>query len=328
MEMIPGRHDTDEKVLHNDTVLPALPQNPTAQQADEDIVSALDNLFEHQNTGPFIVRLLIQRMVKSNPTSRFIDDVAAAFDDNGSGERGDLKAVVKAMLLNKEAMDSYSYTVKRRPWRLVVEGGGTEHSRLQEPVVLNQEVYKAPHVFNFYLPDHVPGGELQDYRPKGRIPNRTVYAPEFEILTAVATNRIANLFRSNVRSQNNSLLEEYGTPHAIGFSVHQCYGCTDPDEALDNCAAEPTAPCLNRNVPFYVLFDLADEIADAPNPDLLIENLNILLCHGSLSDTTKVNLAGILAFRAPNTLSNTHMIYRAKGAIMSLLTAPDCAVHE
>jgi uncharacterized protein (DUF1800 family) len=63
MEMVDSWHDTDEKVLHNGTVLPA------DQTGDQDLSNALDNLSEHPNTGPFIARLLIQRFVKSNPTS-------------------------------------------------------------------------------------------------------------------------------------------------------------------------------------------------------------------------------------------------------------------
>ena len=107
MEMRPGLHDTEEKVLHNGTVLPALCSEtddplcpPSVEAADQDVVDALNNLFEHQNTGPFIARLLIQRLVKSNPTSRYIDAVAAAFHDNGAGVRGDFGAMVKEILTN------------------------------------------------------------------------------------------------------------------------------------------------------------------------------------------------------------------------------------
>jgi uncharacterized protein (DUF1800 family) len=329
MEMDPQWHDTDEKVLHNGTVLAALPAEPSAAEADQDIAAGLDNLFNHPNTGPFIARLLIQRFVKSNPTSRYIDAVAAAFNDNGAGVRGDFGAVVKEILLNDEALNSYSYTTLRRPWALQVEGGGTEHARLQEPVIrytsflrafstgsthpdgyyaipdrsywLNQEAYKAPHVFNYYLPNHVPGGDLQDYRPKGRIPNRTVYAPEFEIMTAVATNRIANRIRADVRSV-------YEGQDALRFFVRRYNGGG------------------YSNVPFYVLFDFSEEIAAAADPAALVQDLDLLLCHGSLSDTAKTDLATIVTTHSGT--GTNRDLYRAKGAIMSLLTAPDCAVHE
>jgi hypothetical protein len=300
MEMVPEWHDTGEKVLHSGTVLPALSEEPSAAEADQDISDALDNLFEHPNTGPFIARLLIQRLVKSNPTSRYIDAVAAAFNDNGAGVRGDFKAVLKEILLNKEAMESYSFSIKRRPWRLVVEGGGTEHSRLQEPVVRYAAYLRA-----FGM----------DYRPKGRIPNRTVYEPEFEIMTAVAANRIANRFRADVRSTYYLTPEATERSDAIRLAVRQCLDCTDPE-----------AP-VYETFYFYIPFDFSQEYADAEDPDLLLDNLNVLLCHGSLSDTTKDAISEILADSAPDTMTN-YATYRAKGAIMSLLTAPDCAVHE
>ncbi len=203
---------------------------------------------------------------------------------------------------------------------LKVEGGGTEHSRLQEPVLrytgflrafdgssthpdgrfsipdfsywLNQEAYKAPQVFNFYLPNHVPGGELQNYRPKGRVPNRTVYAPEFEILTSVAANRIANLFRYHVLADLNLSVLRY-------------------DSATST-----------YSVPFKIQRDFSEEIGLAGNPDALLQHLDILLCRGNLSDSARNNLAGIIEAATENP------VVRAKGAILALLTAPDCAVLE
>ena len=85
-----------------------------------------------------------------------------------------------------------------------------------------------------------------------------------------------------------------------------------------------TATSSYKTVNFYVPFDFSDEIADAADPNLLIENLNILLCHGSLSDTAKTSLAGII--EDETTATDTQI--RAEGAILALLTAPDCAVHE
>ena len=315
MEMVEAWHDTEPKELHNGTLLPA------GQGGEQDIDDALDNLFEHPNTGPFIARLLIQRFVKSNPTSRYIEAVAQAFENNGQGERGDFKAVLKEMLLNNEAMESYSFSTKRKPLALAVSGGGTEDSRLQEPVLryaafvrafdghsnhpdgrfsipdrsywLNQAPYRSPSVFNFYLPNHVPGGALQDYRPKGRVPNRTVYAPEFQIMTAVAANRIANLFRADVQDAE------------LDLSVRRY------DQGTGTYA----------NLAFQVDLDFSEEVALAADPDALLRHLDILLCHGSLSDGTRDTVASLL-------LTTSNMDQRAKGAILALLSAPDCAVHE
>src|SRR5207237_3410816 len=87
--------------------LPARTASPgnigTATMAD--VTAAIDNLFNHQNVGPFIAYRLIQRMVTSNPSPAYVGRVAAAFANNGSSVRGDMKAVIKAILLDTEARD-------------------------------------------------------------------------------------------------------------------------------------------------------------------------------------------------------------------------------
>ena len=91
-------HDTGEKVIMGHTI-------PAGGDTRTDINLALNILFNHPNTGPFIARQMIQRLVTSNPSPEYIGRVAAAFNDNGEGVRGDLKAVVKAVLLDEEALN-------------------------------------------------------------------------------------------------------------------------------------------------------------------------------------------------------------------------------
>ena len=74
-----------------------------SQTAEQDLDGALTTIFKHPNVGPFICRQLIQHLVTSNPSPAYVARVAAVFDDNGSGVRGDMKAVIKAMLLDPEA---------------------------------------------------------------------------------------------------------------------------------------------------------------------------------------------------------------------------------
>lgn len=93
MQMVENMHEPGEKRLVNGFVVTGM----------KDINDAVDNLFNHPNVGPFIARLLIQRLVKSNPWSAYIARVATKFNNNGSGVRGDRKAVVKAILLDDEA---------------------------------------------------------------------------------------------------------------------------------------------------------------------------------------------------------------------------------
>jgi len=71
----------------------------------EDIEEAIDVLFNHDNVGPFLAKHLIQKLIKSNPSPTYIDRVASVFNDNGNGERGDMEAVIKSVLLDQEAYE-------------------------------------------------------------------------------------------------------------------------------------------------------------------------------------------------------------------------------
>ncbi len=97
--MVPyaAEHDSSSKQLLDGYVAPA---SVTPQQ---DLNNALDNIFNHPNVGPFVGKQLIQHLVKSNPSPAYISRVAAAFNDNGSGVRGDMKATIAAVLLDPEA---------------------------------------------------------------------------------------------------------------------------------------------------------------------------------------------------------------------------------
>lgn len=123
MREVPARHYTGKKRLLHNVVLPGLPvlngvpldpqashsgstiaNNPEFQAlARLELETVLDQLFQHPNLGPFLCHQLIQRLVTSTPTPGYIYRVASKFDDNGSGVRGDMKAVVKAILLDHEA---------------------------------------------------------------------------------------------------------------------------------------------------------------------------------------------------------------------------------
>jgi uncharacterized protein (DUF1800 family) len=107
----PSYHDNGTDPV-NDQVSKQLLVYPTAvhagimhigQSAANDLAFALDNIFNHPNVGPFIAKQLIQRLVTSNPSTAYVSRVATVFNNNGSGVRGDLKAVVQAILLDDEA---------------------------------------------------------------------------------------------------------------------------------------------------------------------------------------------------------------------------------
>ena len=97
MQAFSSFHDAGEKKLLNGFVIPA------GQTPEQDLTDALDNVFAHQNVAPFISRRLIQRFISANPSPSYVERVATVFNDNGFGVRGDLGAVIKAILLDVEA---------------------------------------------------------------------------------------------------------------------------------------------------------------------------------------------------------------------------------
>jgi uncharacterized protein (DUF1800 family) len=195
--MIPfdDHHDTDPKLVLNGVTLPA---GGTTQA---DLTAALQNIFNHPNVGPFIGRQLIQRLVTSNPSPEYVGRVAAVFADNGSGIRGDLKAVVTTILLDPEARRGDDpaqaqpndgklkepvlfITNLLRAMNGVSDGAGLA-DRADD---MKQSPFFSPTVFNFYLPDHVIQGS-------------TLFGPEFEIFnTSTDISRI-NFVNSLVYGQ-------------------------------------------------------------------------------------------------------------------------------
>lgn len=199
--MVPfeANHDTGSKTLLNGLVLPA------GQTAEQDLDAALHNIFTHQNVAPFISKNLIQHLVTSNPSPAYISRIAAVFSDNGSGVRGDLKAVVKAILLDPEARAGDSDTVLPGP---------DKSGHLREPVffiasalrglgalvndsnglaargaALNQNIFTPASVFNYYAPG---------YRiPAGLAGGLSLGGPEFQLespATAVGRVNLAQAF--------------------------------------------------------------------------------------------------------------------------------------
>lgn len=188
MQLWSQYHDTGAKTLLNDVVLPA------GQTGVQDLDAALDNIFQHANVGPFISRALIQRLVTSNPSPGYVSRVASVFNNNGSGVKGDLAAVVKAILTDPDARPAVRSDtdgkIKEPLLRLMQlwraydarsDGGGYPIDYLW--VFFGQGPLQAPHVFNFFAPTFSPPGEFR---------NRGLLAPELEIAT-----EYLNTFSSN-----------------------------------------------------------------------------------------------------------------------------------
>ncbi|MEM8934376.1 MAG: DUF1800 family protein, partial [Acidobacteriota bacterium] len=179
MVMFEPEHEPGPKTLLGGFVVPA------GQTGMQDIEAAIDHLVAHPNVGPFIGRRLIQCLVTSNPSPAYVARVAAAFDDNGMGVRGDMKAVFKAILLDTEARDESKLTDPtfgkvREPFVRWVQLGRTFHATSPtgrfrhfggldpggenvdniEVVFLGQYPFFSPSVFNFFSPTHQPAGTL------------------------------------------------------------------------------------------------------------------------------------------------------------------------
>jgi len=178
------------------TTIPASADGPTALR------QALDILANHPNVGPFFGRQLIQRFVCSNPSSAYVQRVAQVFNNNGQGVRGDLQAVLRAVLLDPEAR--------------LVESGATNSGKLREPVLrfvqvaravklssagqwtipetsdpetrLGQSPFFSPSVFNFFRPGYVPGNSAMSAGG--------VTAPEFQLLNEVTVTGYLNFMQT------------------------------------------------------------------------------------------------------------------------------------
>lgn len=177
-------HDTSAKTLVDVTL-------PAGQTAEQDLAGVLDWVFQHPNTAPFVATRLIRALVKSNPTAGYVGRVAAVFANNGQGVRGDLKAVVRAILKDPEARNDLPAADAGRlkdPIYNVVAfvralGGSISPTNQQAWTFsrMSQTPLAPPSVFGFYSPLY-------------RIPRSTLNGPEFQIYGPTESALRGNLF--------------------------------------------------------------------------------------------------------------------------------------
>jgi uncharacterized protein (DUF1800 family) len=174
MELYQPNHDADPKLVLSGVVLPA------NQPGSKDLDDGLATLANHPNLGPFICKQLIQHLVKSNPTAAYVQRVATVFSNNGQGVRGDLKAVVRAILLDQEARAADTTTPSasaghlREPALYLVavlralNAASDGMALIGQSSQMSQNVLFPASVFNFFSPDYM-------------IPSTNLIGPEFEI---------------------------------------------------------------------------------------------------------------------------------------------------
>ena len=189
MVAFPDHHQPGTKALLNAYTVAA---NQTPEQ---DLANALDNIFNHPNVGPFISKQLIQHLVTSNPSPAYVARIAAVFANNGQGVRGDLSAVVRAILTDTEARGDAPATSAfghlREPALFITSTlrslGGRSDGVLPRSAssALGEPVFTPETVFNFYPPSY-------------QIPGTPTLAPEFGIDNAATALARANFVNTVV----------------------------------------------------------------------------------------------------------------------------------
>lgn len=277
-----ANHDTGTKTLLNGLTLTAPRTGPA------DLHDALDNIFNHPNVGPFLSTRLIQHLVTSNPSPAYVARVAAVFDNNGAGVRGDLKAVVQAILLDPEARGDVKtdahYGHLREPAQYICNllrafNAGSADLTQQSDGYLNpqavnmgQDLYRPPSVFSYYSPGFVIAGT-----------SPPVLGPEFQLLNTATAIRRDNFVNTMV----------YSTI-AVGTN-------------------SPNGTALN-------LTPLTERGGD---PNALADYLNALLLHGTMSAEMRNSL-----ITAVNAVPATNPRRRGQAALYLVATSSQYQVQK
>ena len=289
----PTFHSTGAKTFLGVTIPASTTSNPAG-----DLKIALDTLFNHPNVGPFIGKQLIQRLVTSNPSPAYVSRVAGVFNDNGKGVRGDMAAVVRAILLDSEARGAATAAdpnfgkvrepiVRLANWARAFNATSASGDYLitstSANTSLSQSPLTAPSVFNFFRPGYSP--------PNSRIGNAGLVAPEFQIVDEVSVAGYLNTMQTTI---------DLG----IGTVAN---GARDVRSAY-------TA-----------------EIAIAEDPNALVDRMNLLLANGRLSTATRTRIldaVGAISLPASGTARTTALTNRVKLAAYMTMASSEYLVQR
>jgi uncharacterized protein (DUF1800 family) len=291
MIFYPQYHSTSQKAFLGATI----PASATVD-GPGDLRIALDTLFNHPNTGPFVSRQLIQRLVTSNPSPAYVQRVAGVFNNNGSGVRGDMGAVVTAILMDPEARtaataEDPAYGKLREPvirmthmmrafYGNSLSGKWKVHST-SASTSLGQSPLFAGSVFNFWRPGYVPPATTA-------LGSRNLAAPEFQIVNEVTNAGYVNTI----------------------------------DQMVSNGIGEGSD----------VRLSLSNESLVADKPEQLADRLNRLLMGGQMSSTLRKRLLDVInAYTiSPNDpiQASQAKTNRVKAAILLVMTSPEYLVQK
>jgi len=279
MAQVASRHETGAKAFLGLTI----PAHTAAQAA---LDQALDHLFAHPNIGPFWSRQLIQRLVTSNPSPAYVRRVAQVFVNDGSGQRGNLRAVVRAILLDDEARSDAALSnpkagklrepiLRFTAWARAFSASSATDAwaigNTSDPATrLGQSPLRSPSVFNFFRPGYVP--------PNSAVADAGLVAPEFQLTNESSVVGYVNCMQRAV----------------AGLGVGDVRADYSP------------------------LLPLAD---DAP---ALVAELNVLLAAGQLAAATRGTIANAVATMASGT--DSARTVRIEAALTLVLAAPEFLV--
>jgi uncharacterized protein (DUF1800 family) len=258
--MVPNeaQHDTGSKTLLNNEVL------PSGQGTTKDLDDAIDNVFNDSNVGPFISKQLIAHFVTSNPSPGYVARVTAAFNGSSGGARGDLRQVIRAILLDPEARGDAkidpNYGRLRHPVQLIsnvlrgfnagsADGTGPSDGYLApQASAMGMDLFRPPSVFSYFSPSAVVSGTAG------------VRGPEFAILSTSSAVRRANFVNTLVFSRI----------------------------------------AVSANAPAGTALDFAPLVPLANNPVALVDALNEQLLHGSMSPAMRDSIVTAVTAVSPS----------------------------
>jgi len=209
MAQTASKHESGAKIFLGSTI-------PAGTDGATSLTLALDTICGHANVAPFVSRQLIQHLVTSNPSAAYVGRVAAVFVDNGSGTRGDLKALFKAILLDDEARNDgqlgdpafgklrepmLRFIAWARTFNLSSPGNTWALPNTSDPGTrLGQSPGRSPSVFNFFRPGYVP--------PNSAIASAGLEAPEFQITNESSVIGYINYMQNSLKG-GSSVTPDY-----------------------------------------------------------------------------------------------------------------------
>jgi uncharacterized protein (DUF1800 family) len=269
---------------------------PAGQTPAQDLDDVIENVFNHPNVGPFIGKQLIQRLVTSNPTPAYVTRVANVFNNNGAGVRGDMKAVLRAILLDQEARSPISaqganfgklrepvirFTHMHRAFNARMTAGYASIWDLGGSDALGQSPLRAPSVFNFYPPDFSPTGPLSQAVP-------SLVGPEFGITNSATISGFMDFSKWGI----------------IGG-----FGQSESDQGK----------WLRPDYSFYTGL--------AGNPTQLVDALDIVLLSGSMSTQFRTRLIDV-ATKLTDSNATTQANERVKTLLWLILNSPEYSIQK